>query len=173
MKKSYLILILILLVAALIGIKTISFQKKYTTKGSVSKIDFPKLSFNHPPDWEVNENVDEISIAKGEYEVHVDQELITGASVCQFKDSPIPKSPSADLTNTNYQEVGSSLGTLRYFLNPLNNDKTKNSYAFCVKNGNEYMFPEIGFISIVSPINRDDIIFQEALDIVRSIKTLK
>lgn len=114
--------------------------KQYLTKGAASIIDFPKLIFNYPLDWLVNEDAnfdtsdDEIKISKGFYLVEISQVGIGGPGGCKFKDSPyIPASDdySVDLTMVDYKEIDSNLGKLRYFLNPLNTDKTKNVYTFC------------------------------------------
>lgn len=159
----------------------IQTQKVYTTKGYATKIDFPKLTFNYPSDWVVNEDAspgdengirDNAVVAKEKYGVSIRQELIAGASWCRFKDSPKPIGPYADLTSVRYTEIDSAFGKLRYFLSPLNEDKTKNIYVFCEQEGNEYIFPRVGSISIDTPVNQDEAIFQEALTIVKSIKSL-
>lgn len=153
--------------------------KTYMTKGYATKIGFPRLIFSYPSDWNVNEDTsmngdkrqyDNIAITRDNYIVTINQELTAGASICQFDDMLESIGPSVDLSDVTYFEINSSLGNTRYFLNPLNEDKTINIYSFCIHEDGLYMFPRSGQITIETPVNKNAAIFEQALNIVRSIK---
>ena len=161
--------------------------KEYITKGNASKIDFPKLSFNYLSDWMVTEkarpgdSVDNTTVTKNGYIVHINQELVTGPGVCYFKDSPTMSElniPGTDLQTVDYTEIDSSFGHLRYFRFPsVDNGLPTNSYGFCVKdttnhsvNRDVYIVPALGYVSLDVPSSGNNTIFQEALNVVKSIR---
>lgn len=188
MNKIILSLILITLPIAItiVGIKLIFNAKKYTTKGYAKKIGFSKLTFSYPVGWKVTEEAsleksfDKIQITKNNYSIHIDQLLLVGGGDCKFNDSPNLPGPSMDLSKVEYKEMDSNFGHLRYFRFPSESGSPTNSYSFCMKdqkrsvsNNNFYSPPDIGYISLDVPDTQNILIFQEALNIIRSIKKIE
>lgn len=180
MKKLLLVIFLISLSVA-IAWSTKEYHEKtknYITKGYAAGIDFPKLTFNYPLDWTVTENAslkesfDKIKISKGDYLIDIDQQLIAGMGGCQFKDSPLPKGPSIDLTNVDYQTIDSSYSKFRYVLNPLNKNDTKNAYLFCKELESSSGIYYMSEISIETPNVVNNRIFEEAIGIIKSLKVI-
>ncbi len=168
--------------------------KIYTTKGDAIKLGFPKVIFNYPAGWTVNEDtnssdsnkpvLDNVAIVKNNYAIYLSQELVTGAGACYFKDSPTIaelNSPGVDLRTVDYVEIDSNFGHLRYFKWPIQSTATVNSYGFCEKDikrsvtmgKNVYVVPVVGYLSLNTPTKQDDATFQEALNIVKSMKPLQ
>jgi type II secretory pathway pseudopilin PulG len=195
MKKNGFAQLIIVLVIAILGVigyfvykniqrasssQSTTFQtvntKQYLTKGAASKSDFPKLSFTYPVSWQVKEDIintgmpqDDVTISKGQYSVSITQEILSGGSMCSFVNPPLTST-----SVTNYKEMDSNLGRIRYFENPNNDDKTTKLYYFCVMDNNKiYQDSPVGYISTKTPLNSDATIFAEALDIVKSIKPLQ
>ena len=85
--------------------------------------------------------------------------------VCLFDDSSNFEGPSSDYRSLKYTEISSNFGMLRYFVNPNNSQK----YSFCQKSNEYYGSLGIGILEINIPTKTDTKIFQEAIDIVKSI----
>ncbi len=158
--------------------------KEYVTKGFLIKADFPKYKFSYPVGWEVSEDTkaylfDNVSISKNGYQIHIDQEIRTGAGACYFNDSPTgyELGPGADLQTVTYVEMNSNIGRLRYFRWLSEEGVPENSYGFCAKDEvrskelgrNVYGVPSVGFLTMDVPSVQDTAIFQEALNIIKSI----
>lgn len=180
-KKKFILAFIIIIV--ILGVGFVLRVRKYTTKGYAAKADFPKLSFNYSPGWEVTEDssleasFDKIQITKNNYSIHIDQLLLVGGGYCKFNDSPDSPGPDMDLTMVEYSVMDSNIGNLRYFRFPSENGTPTNSYGFCTKDlkrsttGKDiYMSPDIAYVSLDVPDTQNILIFQEALNIIKSIK---
>lgn len=162
---------------------TAKTQNIYISKGYAASVKFPKVRFVYGSDWLVRESgsaggngdgaYDNVRVSKEQYNIDINQELIAGRSVCQFEDSIKLNEFSDDVPISKYSQTDSQLGKLRYFLDPLNEDTTVHMYTFCVKEGDAYVLPSIGSISLSTPVNQNETLFQEALGIIRSITSIK
>ena len=160
-----------------------SSKKTFVSKGA-NKIGFPKISFNYNSGWVAKEEDEQVgngntipfnklTIVKDDYTIQIDQVLIVGGGACWFKDSPKPGGPAIDLTNVKYKEIKTGFGTARYYLNPEMNSESQDVYNFCSLNEYEFSLSKVGYISITTPKKLDAKIFNEAIEIVKSIKRIE
>lgn len=76
--------------------------------------------------------------------------------------------------------MDSNIGHLRYFRFPSENGTPTNYYGFCMKDqkrsttGNDiYRPPDVAYVSLDVPDTQNTLLFQEALNIIKSIKKIE
>lgn len=154
-------------------------SKNYTSPQTT--VGDTKFSLQYPASWELNATTEKdpsgeisslvVEISKDLYTLHIVQSA-TGSSDCIFNKDKLGSSPyEIDLTEIEYDEVESKLGTLRYFRG-WHSDKDRFDFCQLVsKETDSYEWKtEIGGIFVTAPQDYDQEEMNAIISIVESIE---
>lgn len=145
---------------------------------------FGAFSLTNPSNWTLVEKsragLYQINLTKEAYQINIEQASVEGG-LCPFPDlSPKGIQYFRDLGMTNIDYVtkfftlNANNSQYRYYLST-RNDSSKKYFTLCQKSNQDYLSStKWGFITMITPPNYNQKIFNEMLTIIKSIKpTLK